>query len=121
MKRLSLFAACLLFTACGAGLGDPFRAGFPTAATVKLEMPENARVQQNLDGTGTARQELQGETSDFYRLTRGVTVGVNAGVAIALGLVEAITDHPASSVNGTTAVWGPHTGDLSPITWRFSV
>ncbi len=121
MKRMSLFAACLLFTACGAGLGDPFRTGFPTAETVKLEVPENARGQQKLDGTGTTRQELQGETSGFYQLTRGVTVGVNAGVGIALGLVEAITDHPATQVNGNTAVWGPHTGDLSPITWRFSV
>jgi hypothetical protein len=121
MKRTSLFAACLLFTACGVGQGDPFRAGFPSADTVKLEVPENARVQQNLDGTGVQRQELQGQTSDFYRLTRGVTVGVNFGVGAVLGLVKGITDHPATSLSGSTAVWGPHTGDLSPITWKFTV
>ncbi len=121
MKRMSLFAASLLFSACGLGQGDLFRGGFPSVDTVKLEVPENAKVQQGMEGLGTQRQGLQGQTADFYRLTRGVTVGVNVGVGAVLGLVKGITDHPATSINGNTAVWGPHTGDLSPITWRFSV
>ncbi len=48
-------------------------------------------------------------------------MGVNAGVGAVLTLVRNIAEHPATTVNGSTAVWGPHTEALSPNTWRFTV
>jgi hypothetical protein len=121
MRRLSMLTAALLFTACGLGEGDLFRRGFPTAEMVKLELPGQATASQPLEGTAQQRQALEGEISDFYRLTRTATVGVNAGVGAILGLVHAITRHPATTVTGNTAVWGPHTEALSPNTWKLTV
>lgn len=122
MKRIPiLIAAVAVATAVGCGpKGADFRDGFPTADTVKLEVPGQSG--QALGGeTGQKRQEVKGARSDFYALTRGVTAGVNGGVGLVLGLVKAITDHPATTVNGNTAVWGPHTEDLSPNTWKLTV
>ncbi len=119
IARLGLFAAVFTLVACE-GAGGEFRDGFPTADNVRLEVP--GRSGSALESpTGTQRSELQGETADFYKLTRGVTVSVNAGVGAVLNLVRNISEHPPTTVNGNTAVWGPHTEDLSPNTWRFTV
>lgn len=119
MKRLSLLTACLLFAACGQGAGN-FRNGFPRADDVKLDVP--GKTSQALTGeTGQKRDALKGDHSSFYDLTRGVTVMVNGGVGLVLGLVKAITNHPATTTTATSAVWGPYTEDLSPNTWKFTV
>jgi hypothetical protein len=114
MKRLSLFALALLLAACG---GRDFGSGLPTAQNVRLEVP--ASNSQPL--SGVSQQELQGDHSSFYDLTRGVTVTVNAGVGFVLGLLKAITSHRPTSIDGDSAVWGPHTEDLSPNTWKLTV
>jgi hypothetical protein len=121
MKRMPLFAACLVITACGGGQDAEFKDGFPSADTVKLEVPETSSTQQPLEGTGVQKQGLQGETADFYKLTRLTTVAVNVGVGVVLGLVKAIVDQPATSVSGNVAVWGPYTDQLSPNTWKLTV
>jgi hypothetical protein len=115
MKRLSLLAVALLVAACGRG--PDFGSGVPTAQNVRLEVPESSS--QAL--TGVAKQQLQGDPSSFYHLTRGVTATVNLGVGLVLGLVKAITSHRPTSISGDTAVWGPHTEALSPNTWKLSV
>lgn len=121
MKRLSILGAALVFAACGGQKGDEFRAGLPTTEAVKLNVPAKAGQALEADNLGTAQQALQGQTSDFYKLTRGVTVSVNGGTAFVLNLVKRITEYPATSVSGNTAVWGPHTEALSPNTWKLSV
>jgi hypothetical protein len=115
MKRLSLLAVALLVAACGRG--PDFGSGFPTAENVRLEAPESSA--QPL--SAATAQALQGDLSRFYVLTRGVTVTVNAGVGLVLGLVKTITGFRPTSIDGDTAVWGPHTGELDPITWKLSV
>ncbi len=117
MKRRSLLLAALMLTGCGLEQADQFRRGFPQASHVKLEVPEKAG--QAL--VGVERQELQGQRSGFYQTTRLVTVVVNGGTGLVLGLVKAITDHRPTSIQGKTAVWGPHTDALSPNTYKFTV
>ncbi len=119
MKRLALFSAAVTLLACGP-MGGQFANTFPSAETVRLEVPSKGSSSLGSE-TGTQRQEVKGATSDFYRLTRGVTVGANAGVGAVLGLVKAISEYPPTSINGDVAVWGPHTEDLSPNTWKFTV
>lgn len=119
MKRVSLLAACVLFIACGGG-GVDFKNGFPRSETVKLDVPGNASSSL-ASNTGTNKDELRGDKSSFYALTRGVTSNVNGGVGFVLGLGKAITNHKPTSTTKDTAIWGPHTEDLSPTTWKFTV
>lgn len=121
MKKLILAVAALSLAACGAGKADQFRSGVPTTDAVKLNVPAKAGQALEVENLGTSRQALQGETSDFYKLTRGVTVGINGGTAFVLGLVKAITDHQPTNVSGNVATWGPHTDSLSPTTWKLTV
>jgi hypothetical protein len=115
MKRLSIFTAALLVAA--SGCGRDFGSGVPTAENVRLEVPASAA--QPL--TASTSQALQGDHSSFYDLTRSVTAHMNGGVGLVLGLLKAITSFRPTSVHGDTAVWGPHTEDLSPNTWKLTV
>lgn len=121
MKKMMLVAAALMMAACGGGQADKFRTGVPTTDAVKLNVPARAGQGLQVENLGTSQQALQGEDSDFYKLTRGVTLGINGGTAAVLGLVKAITDRPPTSVNGNVATWGPHTEALSPTTWKLTV
>src|SRR4051794_28767806 len=100
MKRLTILGAALIFAACGAQKGDEFKQGLPGTDDVKLNMPAKAGQALEADNLGTSQQALEGQESDFYKLTRGVTVGVNGGTAAILNLVQQITGYPATSVNG---------------------
>lgn len=121
MKKLMMAAvavAGLAVTGCGVDKGEPFRQGFPRGETVKLNLPENKAA---LTGEGQRRDGLEGQTAEFYKLTRGVTVTVNGAGAAVLNLVEKIVEYPPTSVNQNVAVWGPHTDALSPNTFKFTV
>lgn len=121
MKRLMMAAvavAGLAVTGCGVDKGEPFRQGFPRSETVKLNLPENKTA---LTAEGTRRDGIEGQISEFYKLTRGVTVTVNAAGGAVLNLVEKIVEYPPTTVNGNVAVWGPHTDALSPNTFKFTV
>lgn len=119
MKRHLLFAATLLAAGCGPDRALEFRRGFPKSADVKIEVP--AKSGQALEGVSQRQDALEGDRSGLYLITRGVTVVVNGGAGLVLGLVKAITDHPPTSISGNQAVWGPHTDPLSPNTHRFTV
>jgi hypothetical protein len=121
MKRVLMAAAAVVglsLTGCGVDAGEPFRKGFPKADTVKLNLPSNSAA---LTGDGQRRDGLEGQTAEFYRVTRGVTVLVNGAGGAVLNLVEEIAKYPPTTVNQNVAVWGPHTEALSPNTYRFTV
>jgi hypothetical protein len=121
MKRtISLFAAMLILAACGKDKADEFRDAIPSADAVKVNVP--AKAGQGLSGIGQRQDGLgDGETAEFYKLTRGVTVVINGGTVLVLGLVKAITDQRPTSIKENVAVWGPHTDALSPNTYRMTV
>jgi hypothetical protein len=64
---------------------------------------------------------LLGETAEWYKTTRNVSFGVNAGALAVGALVRLVTDYPPTSVAGDTAVWGPWQGPLDPIEWKVTV
>lgn len=119
MTRLMLGAMLVLVSACGGDKADEFRNGIPRAGDVAMKVPGSRG--QPLSSTGTRRDGLEGQTSDFYKLTREVTVFVNAGTAATLMLVEKIVQYPATTTGTDSAVWGPHTEALSPNTWKLTV
>jgi len=117
MLRKSLLCAALMLTACGQNSteGDAFREGLPSQETVEMKAPAKAGQGLQVDA------QAKGGQSDTYAWTRGATVVVNGGTAAVLTLLEKITEHPASSVHGDTAVWGPHTEALARNTWKLTV
>ncbi len=118
MKRLILLGLMSTLAACGLDAGEPFRQGLPTSSTVALKVPYNSKA---LTSEGTRQDPLEGQISDFYQLTRGVSLVVNGGTAAVLDLMGRVVKNPPTSISGNTAVWGPHTDALSPNTYRVTV
>src|SRR5262249_24397206 len=120
MKRASLVISALVIAACGGQSSiDSFRNGIPSRDMVALNVPPSSG--QALESTGQQQQSLLGAQSEFYTLTRVVTLVVNTGTALVLELLKAIVQCPPTSFDGHVAVWGPYTDALSPNTWRFTV
>lgn len=119
MNRLFLSAAfAVVVSACGFGRDSELGDGVPKASEVALKLPDSSG--QPLSGSST-RQGIEGETAQFYKLTRGVTKTVNGGTAAVLNLVHRITEFRPTTTTQDSATWGPHTDALSPNTWKLTV
>jgi hypothetical protein len=119
---LSLIALAGLTGACQpiqAEIED-FRNGIPRQETVQMNVPGRAGQALSVE-THSQALAIRGLTADTYQLTRAVSGGVNGSGAWILLLVKAVVSHPPTSVSGDTAVWGPWTGALDPVTWQVTV
>jgi hypothetical protein len=117
--RKSLLFSALVLAGCGRmQREEEFRSVLPTQEMVEVKSP--AKGGQALVGEVDAQSE-QGQTSDFYQLTRATTVLVNGGTLVVLGLVDAVTKNPPTTLTEDTAVWGPHTEALARNTWKLTV
>ncbi len=120
MKRLTLAVTALTFLACELSGADAFRDGVPSADSVALKVPSG--TSSGLTGSGGRRRDgLEGQTAEFYKMTRGVTLIINGGTAAVLGLVHHITTYTPSSVSDDSATCATHTDSLSPYTWKLTV
>jgi hypothetical protein len=97
---------------------DEFRNGVPREETVKMVVPAAAGARLEVESQA---QALKGDTAEFYRLTRGVTLVVNGGAFFVGALVKAVVNHPPTSLTDDTAVWGPWSDALDPIEWKVTV
>jgi hypothetical protein len=95
-----------------------FATGVPRASTVAMSVPGSDGKALSVESGNYA---LLGETADWYKTTRNVTVVVNAGALAVGALVRLITDYPPTSVAADMAVWGPWQGPLDPIEWKVTV
>ena len=120
-SRFAALALVALAPACHVTMdeADVFRRGVPTEDTVTATVP----------GTGTGQAValtettigLRGQTADWYKLTYGVTHVINGGALLVGGLVRAVIRLVPTNLTNDTAVWGPFTGDLEPVTWKLTV
>jgi hypothetical protein len=116
-------ACCSLFFVAAAchpldKAGSEFATGVPRQETVAMSVPGAGAKALTVEGSSRA---LEGQTAEWYQITRAVSGTVNGG-AIAVGtLVRLVTDYPATSVGLDTAVWGPWQGPLDPIEWMVTV
>jgi hypothetical protein len=117
-RKSLLCAASLLFVGCGQVEDNSFRDGLPSKEMVEMKAPGGSGQRLEAESTWAFGK---GDTSEFYKLTRGASVVVNGGTAAVLTLIEEITEHTPTSITGDTAVWGPHTDALSPTTWKLTV
>ena len=98
--------------------GSEFATGVPRQDTVSMSVPGSSAKALTIEGSSRA---LEGQTAEWYTVTRAVTVTVN-GVALAVGaLVRLVTDYPATTVTADTAIWGPWQGPLDPIEWKVTI
>ena len=117
MKPITPMLVALALWGCGAQVD--FKQGVPTQEMVSVNtIPQKGTGQM---GAGQGQQALLGDPSDSVALTRGATAAVNGATLWILGSLKAVTDHPATSVQGEKAVWGPFTPELSPTTWKLTV
>jgi hypothetical protein len=118
--RKSLLISALMLVGCGRmDREEAFRAVLPTKEMVEVKTPATSgqalTSEADLHGLG------EGDTSEFYKLTRATTVRVNGGTLAVLGLVDRVTKHRPTTVTEDTAVWGPHTEALARNTWKLTV
>jgi hypothetical protein len=120
MLRKSLLCAALLFAGCDSAKTEtefdpaPFKDGLPSKDQVEVKTPKQ-------NGQGLTALYGQGQKAEYYQLTFGATVTVNAGTKWVLDLISDITQYPPTTISDTQAVWGPHTDALSPTTWKLTV
>ncbi|HVV48509.1 MAG TPA: hypothetical protein VHO06_02530 [Polyangia bacterium] len=116
-------AIALAGSGCGRLDSSEFEGATPTKDTVALVVPASgAATAAATNGDTTVRQgALLGKTAKDYQLTATLALVVNAATGAVLGLVKSVTNYPATSVSGDTAVWGPSTDPLSANTYRLTV
>jgi hypothetical protein len=116
LRKSLLCGAALLLSACEpADDAESFREGLPSRDTVAVNTP-------GVSSAGSVQTlATEGQVSDLYKLTRGASAMVNGGTVFVLKMLEEITEHRPTSIDGDTAVWGPHTGALARNTWKLSV
>ena len=102
-------------------MDDDFAGSTPTAENVALAVPASTRQSALTATDGTKVSALLGEEAGSYQLTRAVTGIVNGATGLVLVLVKTIVSYPPTSVNGETAVWGPHSEPLDKNAWRLTV
>ena len=82
--------------------GSEFATGVPRQETIAMTVPgTSAKALTVESSTGAVEGEsyaLEGETAEWYRTTRGVSVVVNGGALAVGALVRLITDYPATRV-----------------------
>ena len=123
MKRTPWLCIAALACGCGAGEDVDFSEGIPSQKMTQVNTPlkgSGAARESGSPGalTGTqAGRSVQGAVAGLYLLTAGSSALVNGTTAVILGALREVAKFP-TSVEGNVAHYGPHTGALSPTTWR---
>lgn len=117
MKRWLLAPTAVALFACSPP-ADEYRAALPDRDTVEVHVPESA---QTARGLSSSRAALVGEPAEFYTSTYYHAKELNGLATSIIDLVEAITDYPATTVDETSAVWGPFSEEREPNEFKLTV
>jgi hypothetical protein len=125
MVSVGLFVVTASLAGCDLkeDAADEFRNGVPRAQTVEVKVPAagQAALQDERLSASSQALTVRGQTAELYQLTRAATSVVNGGALVTLALVKIIVSYPPTTVSADSAVWGPWTGALEPVTWRLTV
>jgi hypothetical protein len=123
-RIVACFSACCSLALALAGChpldqaGSEFATGVPRQDTVSMSVPGSSAKALTIEGSSRA---LEGQTADWYRITRAVSATVNGGALAVGALVRLVTDYPATTVTPDGAVWGPWQGPLDPVEWKVTI
>jgi len=130
MMRVWLTAAAVAFggLACtiDTSKDDKYREPLPAQGSVALRLPgsggsASTSSSRTLDLNGGSGGATKSD-AEFYSFSRDITDSVDLHTGIVLGLVWAVAQHPATTVEDKRAVWGPYDGNaLDPVSWRLVV
>lgn len=114
-----LFVTLALCIGCGAGSAssESFLTALPSRQTLEVTAP-TARAQAALSASS---ESALGETASLYVLTRQMTAQVNGIVGGALDTLGDISRSPPAAISDDSAVWGPFSEPLSPVTARLLI
>lgn len=119
MLRKSLMCAAAVWAVgCGGMTEDEARSGLPSSDMVEIKTPSSGTQALHVS---SVQIHSQGERSEYYRLTRQATLSVNGATLVVLKLLEAVVAFKPTTLEGDTAVWGPHSEALSPNAWKLTV
>jgi hypothetical protein len=123
MKRFLVSALAVVVAACGPlSAADDFREASPSRQGIDIKLPgASGQALTSEEELGQVQQALLGQTADWYKVTRTVTVFVNGATLWVLNLCEDIIENEPTTVEKDKAIWGPHTDPLSPDTFKFTV
>jgi hypothetical protein len=106
----------------GQASADEYRYATPRAEAVTVVLPGS-----NGDGKGLTVEShsqalaVEGQTAEFYQITRFASTVFNGGAVAVLGLVKLIVSLPPTTLGANQAVWGPGSDALDPVLWRMTV
>jgi hypothetical protein len=107
---------------------DEYRDAVPLREAMVVAGPESGAGDRSAasvaDTRGALAMRPAGAGADYakwYGFTRSVTSGVNVVTAAVLGSVWFVVHTEPTSVEDGTAIWGPYTEALKPVTYRFRV
>jgi hypothetical protein len=100
---------------------EEFRNSIPRGETVTVRVPGTNSGKALVETQAQPITLAQGQTADFYKLTWAASNIFNGGALLVLGLVKTVVSFPPTTLTADTAVWGPWTGALDPITWKVTV
>jgi hypothetical protein len=127
----TLCFAALFFNACALEKADDaaeYRQVLPKADAIRVAGPEAGDAAAKAragSGTGSgllAAGAAAPESNAFwYVFSRETRDNINAVTADVLGSVWLIVHTEPTSLRASSAVWGPYTNALDPVTYRFTV
>lgn len=128
MKRLVLGATVILGLLANACIMQPdasdrFREAIPQSGEVATHVPGGSSSATGARSAGLGIRDLGGvgQRAEFYDFTRDITDSVDFHSALILGAVWAVASTPPTQTVGSTAIWGPGSGNaLDPVVWRFT-
>ncbi len=118
MKRYALIA--MMLAGCMSPV-EQFRGAAPSTAMTSLNVPGASTMAAASSERGPVDPQLIGQRATMFEITRGVVAIVNGGVGVTLLVLESIVAQQPTSMTATHATWGPYTGALDTITWKFDV
>lgn len=117
---LALAITTLLAAGCQPPLdeAEEFRRGLPRQETITAEIPTRQGQALTIDERS---QALKGLPSEMHALTFSVTTTLDGAAVFVGALVKTVLRFPPTTLTADTAVWGPWSDDLDPITWKVTI
>jgi hypothetical protein len=118
-NRIIIVGGFLALAACGTK-ADEFTSTLPDRESTMVALPENGTSASGLH-TGTGRSALVGQPAEWYTQSYYAARDINGLGAYVIGLLEAITTYPPTTISENKAVWGPFNGQGEPNVWRLTI
>ncbi len=117
MKTWTLPLATLFLVACQPP-ADEYRNALPDRETIEVDVPAQ---DSTASGLGSKTSALVGEPADLYTNTYYTARDINVLGKFVVDLVETIASYPATTLDETSATWGPFSEEREPNEFKLTI